>query len=205
MDRVFIGIEFGYQRALDFYNKGVTVEDNIKAINILKKLGVNILAGFIFFEPLMNLREFLVNLKFFYENLPFKLKYLVRSLAIYDNTLAYQKLKNEIQIDKENTFDFMAGDSLKYSFKDNKVESLLRILKECLVLVSPSKRYTRIIKEHSGVNRKKEIDQWSYQLYKLIENIVLKIDEIEVFTKEEELKIKAEFKDLLLSWDKSTI
>ncbi|MGM0608821.1 MAG: B12-binding domain-containing radical SAM protein [Candidatus Muiribacteriota bacterium] len=43
----YIGVESGSQRMLDFYNKGETVEQFIKAFDIAKKVGINTYASFV--------------------------------------------------------------------------------------------------------------------------------------------------------------
>lgn len=61
---VSIGIESGFQRALNTFNKGVTVKQNKKALLILKKLGIFTLMGFIGFDPYSTLYELEENLDF---------------------------------------------------------------------------------------------------------------------------------------------
>jgi radical SAM superfamily enzyme YgiQ (UPF0313 family) len=61
---VLLGIENGSQSVLDRYHKGTTVMDNIKAINTLQSLGINIEPGFIMFDPYTNYNELKENLDF---------------------------------------------------------------------------------------------------------------------------------------------
>jgi radical SAM superfamily enzyme YgiQ (UPF0313 family) len=48
---VYLGIESGNSTGLQTLNKGVTVEQNLKAISILKELGIGIFIGFMLFDP----------------------------------------------------------------------------------------------------------------------------------------------------------
>ena len=48
---VYLGIESGNNAGLRTLNKGVTVEQNLKAITILKELGISIFIGFMLFDP----------------------------------------------------------------------------------------------------------------------------------------------------------
>lgn len=66
---VSIGIESGVQRALNTFKKGVTVEQNKKALSILKRLDIITLMGFIGFDPYTTLDEIEQNLKFQKETL----------------------------------------------------------------------------------------------------------------------------------------
>jgi radical SAM superfamily enzyme YgiQ (UPF0313 family) len=64
---IFLGIDSGVQRVLDFFNKGITVETNRKALDILDRLGIECHAGFINFEPSITPEELGENLRFFRE------------------------------------------------------------------------------------------------------------------------------------------
>jgi len=67
LSAVCIGIESGNQRQLDTYNKGVTVEDNKRALHILRKVGVEPGIGFIMGDPYLTPAELLENMKFLKE------------------------------------------------------------------------------------------------------------------------------------------
>lgn len=54
---VFLGIESFSQPVLDRYNKKETVEEHLRAISILNRLGITINPGFIFFDPWTNVSE----------------------------------------------------------------------------------------------------------------------------------------------------
>jgi radical SAM superfamily enzyme YgiQ (UPF0313 family) len=49
--QVFLGIEDGTDEGLKMLNKQMTVEGNIKGVNILKKLGIGFDYGFMLFQP----------------------------------------------------------------------------------------------------------------------------------------------------------
>ena len=61
---VFIGIEEGTEEGLRLMNKGVTVSENLKGINILKKLEIGFDFGFMIFHPSTTFRSFRDNLNF---------------------------------------------------------------------------------------------------------------------------------------------
>lgn len=62
--RVYLGCESGHQKTLDFFRKGVTVDQNIKAVNFFKRLGIDVNPGLIMFHPFNTLEEFEDNIKF---------------------------------------------------------------------------------------------------------------------------------------------
>ena len=64
---VFLGVESGSQRSLNKFRKFTTVEDNKKAINILRRYGIEPNYGFIMFEPDSTLADVRENYEFLKE------------------------------------------------------------------------------------------------------------------------------------------
>ena len=67
LKKVFIGIESAHQRGLDSFNKGTSVEDNKKALQILESLNINYDIGFILIDPFTTYQELSENLNFLAE------------------------------------------------------------------------------------------------------------------------------------------
>lgn len=61
---VFLGIESGSQAMLDRFQKDITVEQNIEAMEILKKLGLYVIMGFIPFDERVSFTELYDNALF---------------------------------------------------------------------------------------------------------------------------------------------
>lgn len=61
-ERVFIGLESFSPSQLKRYGKGISVAANYKAIEILREIGIDPVAGYIPIDPLMNLSELQENL-----------------------------------------------------------------------------------------------------------------------------------------------
>ena len=61
---VFLGIEDGTNRGLNALNKKMSVEECLKGINILKKLGIGFDFGFMLFQPSTTFRTLNQNLEF---------------------------------------------------------------------------------------------------------------------------------------------
>lgn len=61
---IFLGIESGVQRQLDTYNKRITVEQNKRAIELVRKLGFKMQPGFIPFDPYLTFDELQENMQF---------------------------------------------------------------------------------------------------------------------------------------------
>lgn len=62
--RVFLGVESGSQAVLNRFKKGVSVEDNIKAVEVLGKLDIYLSMGFIMFDEMTTFQEISENLDF---------------------------------------------------------------------------------------------------------------------------------------------
>lgn len=60
---IYVGIESFIQRQLDFYRKGVTAEQNVKAIEIVRDSGIPLMYGFILLEPFTTLDDILKNVQ----------------------------------------------------------------------------------------------------------------------------------------------
>jgi len=65
--RVLLGIESGVQRQLDTYNKRITVEQNRRAIEMVRRCGLDFSAGFIMLDPYVTVDEINEDLRFMRE------------------------------------------------------------------------------------------------------------------------------------------
>ncbi|CAH1059044.1 B12-binding domain-containing radical SAM protein [Paenibacillus pseudetheri] len=201
LDSVFLGVEFGVQKLLDYYKKGITLEQIKKALFTLESLKIKIKIGYIMFEPTIDLDSFRENLKFCYENTKFTLRRVVSQLAVYPNSKAYWTLHSEIEMDEQMSFDRLFGDHYKYKFKHKKTNFLYRILKECLGVISPSKKYLEILKETSLGKREIMIKDWATDVYKMIDAIAATLILETNLSEENFNKYCSYFKNELLLWD----
>lgn len=64
LTRVFLGMESGSPTQLKRYGKRISVEGNYKAINLLRSLGIDVVAGYIPIDHLMTMQELLENVQF---------------------------------------------------------------------------------------------------------------------------------------------
>lgn len=64
LSRLFLGVESGASEQLVRYNKGSKVEEMVSAIRYLSLLGVRLRFGFIFFDPLMSVKDLIENIEF---------------------------------------------------------------------------------------------------------------------------------------------
>ncbi|HWQ89823.1 MAG TPA: radical SAM protein [Desulfitobacteriaceae bacterium] len=100
LQELLIGLESGRNESLKRLNKMTTVEQNEKAIKILRKYGIEPNIGFIMFEPDSSLEDIRTNLEFLQRNnllnnLPITANVLYHPQIILQGTKAYQDLQRE--------------------------------------------------------------------------------------------------------------
>lgn len=124
---VFVGIESGAKEQVLRYRKPATAERNLRALSLLKELGLEVDIGFIFFDPEMTLAEASANLEF------------LRSAGLWSH---YARLTKEIRLEAGTPLvetyrqkDLIAGpmdiDELTYPYRwrDARVESIHNIFR----------------------------------------------------------------------------
>lgn len=128
--RVFLGIEAGNPSQLKRYHRGMTLKENVIALNILRELQLGIDIGFIMFDPELSIEEMLENIRFFRGNqLMFYNQWPFRPLAINEGSRIVGKLREKGMLG-DTDVNFML---YKYIFKDKDVEKIARIVEEVSV------------------------------------------------------------------------
>lgn len=110
---VFLGVESGIQKVLDRFHKKTTVEESLKAIQVLKKLGIPTGIGFIMFDPYTTLSEVIENAEFLEKTgIPYSQLAITVSpaakLIVFTGTEAQKKLARE---------GVLKGNYLSYHYK----------------------------------------------------------------------------------------
>lgn len=120
---VSIGIESGFQRALNTFNKGTTTKQNKKALKVLKDLKIITLMGFIGFDPYMSLPEVKKNVTFL-ETTTFCMSDIIsKPLFVH----AQDKITQ--QLIKDKLVDGRDFPNYTYIIKDKKVQTVFESLK----------------------------------------------------------------------------
>lgn len=99
------GIENGSNTALKRMNKSASLEDNKKALDILKKHGIYVQAGFILFDDNTTFEELKENYDFLREYDWIITKGIFSEMFAADGTLYTEKLKKEDKIVKSDVYD----------------------------------------------------------------------------------------------------
>lgn len=122
LESVFLGLEAGVDSSLSRLGKGLTVEHNTRAIDILRRLGIRVSPGFISITPWLTLEELQGNLRFLLEvNLPGAISLLMRRLRVYSGTV----LERHLLADRKLRGDYKWYD---YDVPDPRVTAVLRAL-----------------------------------------------------------------------------
>lgn len=119
---VSLGVESGVQRILDSFDKNITPEQSIAALQLLNRLKIPVKTYIIFFEPYMTLEEAKENLEFLkfiksFDNVHFE-SIIFRKLIPVSGTEIFERLRSD---------KMLRGNYLKghyFVFKDPKVSIL---------------------------------------------------------------------------------
>lgn len=119
---VSLGVESGVQRILDSFDKNITVDQSIAALQLLNRLEIPVKAYIIFFEPYMTLAEAKENLEFLklikgIGNVHFE-SIIFRKLIPVSGTEIFERLRR----DKMLKGNYLTGHY--FVFKDPKVSIL---------------------------------------------------------------------------------
>ena len=118
------GIENGSDTALKRMNKSASLEDNKRALDILKKHGIYVQAGFILFDDTIRISILKENYEFLREYNWIITKGIFSEMFAADGTLYTEKLKKEDKIVKNDVYD-----NNKYDIIEPKVKLTYNALK----------------------------------------------------------------------------
>lgn len=125
LKRVFVGIESFVERQLKYYRKKASVNDNIKALRILKEIGLEVSLGFVPYDPYVTIDEIIKNFTVVKEENPLDLSvdidmpYSLSSALIAVPDTAFKK-------ELEDTNQFVMNDR-GYVFINGDVESFYHL------------------------------------------------------------------------------
>ena len=125
---VEIGIESGSQTQLNYLNKNVTVEQNLKAIRILQKNDIAIGLDFIMFHPDQTVNEIRENLTF------------INLLILYPSTPLRLKKEKELNVE----FDHDELPDSEVLIKDWKVAGIYKLFMHDFIKNYFDSNYTKI-------------------------------------------------------------
>jgi radical SAM superfamily enzyme YgiQ (UPF0313 family) len=156
-----IGIESGVDRLLRLYNKGLTVSQNLRAIEILKDLEINLNIAYIMFDPRMTFLELKQNYLFLKKNNILTIDSLKSWLWPFVGTSVVEHLRSERLIIEESL------EGAKYKFADRNVEKVFRRVLKCKEVTYPleyelfrARKYNTLFVEDLTLASKKNLNLW---------------------------------------------
>ncbi|HLG31119.1 MAG TPA: radical SAM protein, partial [Candidatus Brocadiales bacterium] len=126
LKQVFLGIESGSQTSLNRFRKGVSVEVNKRAIQTIRKFGIEPSLGFIMFEPYSTLTDIRANLDFLKEMNLLSTPSVTVHLLHHKETL-FQGTPDYTQIFNGQGNPAPTGYEATYTFKDERVAKLFNL------------------------------------------------------------------------------
>jgi len=157
LETVFIGVESGFDEGLKRFNKGITVEKNFRALEILDELDIEYKIGFIFFDDESTFDEVKMNVKFLNE-LRTRHKVGEGNLSIepvvevYRGTSIYEKLKNNLKGDYIRGFTYKIHD-WKASVTKIFLQFLIKKVYNTFDRMNRRRRYRNLAREGILINR----------------------------------------------------
>ena len=147
LTHVFLGLESGSDDALRVYNKRITVEQNFRAISLLRDAHIQTQIGFIMFNPYSTLNEVRENAQFLADiGELFRFFPLTRSMDVFFGTPIYHALLRDGLITGKG-FDV---NTTKPKYLAHEIEMLGRIMNN--IYDQHSEVDHALLERHRGIN-----------------------------------------------------
>lgn len=135
--QAFVGIESGNNEDLKLYSKIAKVEDNYRAMKLLQENGINVLIGFIMFNPLSTRETLRSNYDFLVNIDNWRPYAFIGRVLIYYNTGLHRKIEKLNLLTDEFSYLNPAG----YRFVDKDAERLWGFIESKLIPSIVFKKY----------------------------------------------------------------
>jgi len=106
---LFIGFESGSQKILDYYQKGATVPQQTRDLEIIRDLGIDLVVGYIFFDPISTLEDLRQSLCFYVRLNQYDVSKFSQRLRVLPGTIIYRRMLAEQTVFGDiwrTTYDF---------------------------------------------------------------------------------------------------
>lgn len=204
LNQVFVGIESFCQRQLDFYNKKILIEDNIGAINVLRKLNIKVNIGFIPMDPFVTVKELRNNFEILkkcdIENETYNI------YSIHMHVVSVQGTHLRALLDRKG---MSKNNERGYSFVNEDVECVYNMLIRWHEIIMPMVSKSDLISAHEVKNsRNINLDKLFKKLVRLdIDYVISLCEQAEVdygeMTLDRHLNIwRQKFNDIYLEFQK---
>jgi radical SAM superfamily enzyme YgiQ (UPF0313 family) len=134
LKKIFLGLESGHADTLKRYKKDITPEQNVRAVQILKKVGIpEISIGMMPFEPEVSLHGMRENIEFLKTLGTFDIRDVTGRFLPYAGTPLTEQLLQEGRIKRKSWYDIGT-----YDFTDPKVGQLYQMVRTYYQHAKPS-------------------------------------------------------------------
>jgi anaerobic magnesium-protoporphyrin IX monomethyl ester cyclase len=124
LKKIFLGLESGHAETLKRYRKDITPEQNLKAVKILKEVGIpEISIGMMPFEPDVSIQGIQDNLDFLKKIGTFDIRDVTGKFLPYAGTPLTEQLISEGRIERKNWYEVGT-----YQFTDKNVDLLYKMI-----------------------------------------------------------------------------
>jgi radical SAM superfamily enzyme YgiQ (UPF0313 family) len=127
---VFVGIESFCSDTLKLLNKGVSVECNLRALDILNRLGIDTQVGFIMYHPYVTIDEIQKNTRILKKTRNASMFNIGSCLNVYHGTPIEESLE-------DNNLLKRRGWEIDFKFVNRDAEALYRITKKIFAFYHP--------------------------------------------------------------------
>jgi anaerobic magnesium-protoporphyrin IX monomethyl ester cyclase len=106
---LFIGFESGSQKILDYYQKGATVKQQAESLRTIQELGIDLVVGYIFFDPLSTIDDLRQSLAFYMTLNQYDASKFSQRLRVLPGTAIYRRMQAEKTVFGDiwrTTYDF---------------------------------------------------------------------------------------------------
>lgn len=184
---VFLGIESGAQRSLKRMRKGNTVQQNEKALTLLRNYDIEPSIGFIMFEPDSALQDIRDNFNFLMSNdllgrLSLTVNLLYHPQIVFMGTDSYNNLKKEsrLSLSLENSYQgYFSFRDVRVSFLADVISSICRYL---LVMMDESDsplfwRRNTLNNVSCSLEIEKRLNQWIVEYF---DSLLIRLENEEI-------------------------
>lgn len=142
LEKVIVGIESGSQSGLDIWGKKTTVEENVRAIRLLRGAGIYVVFGFIAFHPWSTFEEIRENNTFLHVHFGHHLSRYIAPLELYPGAKIINSLRDGNLL--HDTFDITLN-PFAYDYFDKRIGLLARL---CFILTHARERVSNSSKSY---------------------------------------------------------
>lgn len=184
-DYLLIGIESFVKRQLEFYNKKISVAENLTAIKVLREIGIKIDLGFLMLEPFTTIDELLENINMLKASEYYNNAYEgCAPISMFMPIVPYYGSEFHNLMEQKG---LLANNDYGYEFQDQKVALFYDIVKRWVNRISPLHyKYYLILKamENNEVEIERRLQDQRIKLVKidldLLEELVLLVKSGEI-------------------------